>query len=155
MMRWMAMCKCAYVSGNVVNYDVIRAKIKELSEWFKIIADVVIDRWNATHLSTEIMGDGFAVAPRGQGFASQSTPTKELMNLLLAGKFRRGGNAALRWMASNVAVEEDAAGNLKPSRRKSSERIDGVVALINAIGRAAVDSRQRESVYQTRGLLIV
>ena len=101
------------------------------------------------------MGDGFTVVPWGQGFSSQSTPTKEIMNLLLAGKVRHGGNPVLRWMASNVAVEEDAAGNLKPSRRKSSERIDGVVALINAIGRAAVDSRQRESVYQTRGLLIV
>jgi phage terminase large subunit-like protein len=140
--------------GNVVDYDFIRAKIKELSERFKI-AEVVIDRWNATHLSTQLMGDGFTVVPWGQGFSSQSTPTKELMNLLLAGKVRHGGNPVLRWMASNVAVEEDAAGNLKPSRRRSIQRIDGIVALINAVGRAVLFPVREQSVYQSRGLLLV
>jgi phage terminase large subunit-like protein len=146
-----------YVSttpGNVVDYDFIRAKIKELSERFKV-AEVVIDRWNATHLSTQLMGDGFTVVPWGQGFSSQSTPTKELMNLLLAGRVRHAGNPVLRWMASNVAVEEDAAGNLKPSRRKSSERIDGVVALINALGRAVSLPNSAASVYATRGILVL
>jgi len=140
--------------GDVVDYDFIRAKIKELSERFRI-AEVVIDRWNATHLSTQLMGDGFTVVPWGQGFSSQSTPTKELMNLLLAGKVRHGGNPVLRWMASNVAVDEDAAGNLKPSRRKSSERIDGVVALINALGRAIATVEPHQSVYSSRGLLLL
>lgn len=149
--------RLGYVSttpGNVVDYDFIRAKIKALSEQFKI-AEVVIDRWNATHLSTQLMGDGFTVVPWGQGFSSQSTPTKELMNLLLAGRVRHGGNPVLRWMASNVAVEEDAAGNLKPSRRKSSERIDGVVALINALGRGITAPEVGRSVYATRGVLVL
>jgi phage terminase large subunit-like protein len=140
--------------GNVVDYDFIRAKIKELSERFRI-AEVVIDRWNATHLSTQLMGDGFTVVPWGQGFSSQSTPTKELMNLLLAGRVRHGGNPVLRWMASNVAVEEDAAGNLKPSRRRSSERIDGIVALINAMGRSVTTYAAAESVYARRGILVL
>ena len=140
--------------GNVVDYDFIRAKIKALSEQCRI-AEVVIDRWNATHLSTQLMGDGFSIVPWGQGFSSQSTPTKELMNLLLAGKVRHGGNPVLRWMASNVAVEEDAAGNLKPSRRKSSERIDGVVALINALGRGIATLKAEKSVYSSRGILVL
>jgi phage terminase large subunit-like protein len=101
------------------------------------------------------MGDGFTVVPWGQGFSSQSTPTKELMNLLLAGKVRHGGNPVLRWMASNVAVEEDAAGNLKPSRRKSAERIDGIVALINALGRGVSAGGAGQSVYASRGLLLL
>ena len=66
-----------------------------------------------------------------------------------------GGNPVLRWMASNVAVEEDAAGNLKPSRRKSSERIDGVVALINALGRGITAPEVGRSVYATRGVLVL
>lgn len=146
-----------YVSttpGNVVDFDFIRAKIRTLSEQFKISV-VVIDRWNAPPLSTQLMGDGFTVVPWGQGFSSQSTPTKELMNLLLAGKVRHGGNPVLRWMASNVAVEEDAAGNLKPSRKKSSERIDGVVAFINALGRGMANPVGSTSVYQQQGLLVI
>ena len=119
------------------------------------VAEFVTGRWNATHLSTQLIGDGFTVVPWGQGFSSQSTPTKELMNLLLAGKVRHGGNPVLSWRASNVAVEEDAAGNLKPSRRKSAERIDGIVALINALGRGVSMSGPVESVYARRGILVL
>jgi phage terminase large subunit-like protein len=107
------------------------------------------------HLSTQLMGDGFTVVPWVQGFSSQSTPTNELMNRLLAGKVRNGGNPVLRWMASNVAVKEDAAGNLKPSRRKSAERIDGIVALINALGRGLCNGAETTSVYASRGLLVL
>ena len=49
-----------------------------------------------------------------------------------------GGNPVLRWQAANVTVEQDAAGNIKPSKRKSTERIDGIVAMVMALGRAMV-----------------
>jgi phage terminase large subunit-like protein len=140
--------------GNVVDYEFIRSKIRELAELYQI-SEVVIDRWNATQLTTQLMGDGLTVVPWGQGYSSQSAPTKELMNLLMAGRIRHGGNPVLRWMASNVAVEQDAAGNMKPSRRRSTERIDGVVALINALGRASTSPVGQESVYNTRGIICI
>ena len=59
-----------------------------------------------------------------------TAPTKELEKLVVSGKLRHGGHPVLRWMASNVAVELDAAGNLKPSKKRSTERIDGIVAAI-------------------------
>jgi phage terminase large subunit-like protein len=65
-----------------------------------------------------------------------------------------GDGTPKRWMASNVAVETDAAGNLKCSKKKSSERIDGIVAGVMALGRALL-RQEPTSVYATRGLLTV
>lgn len=119
--------------GNVVDYDKIRTRLNELKELYNI-RGIAIDRWNATQLATQLAGDGFNVVAFGQGYASMSAPTKELDKLVVAGKLHHGGNPVLRWMASNVTVEQDAAGNLKPSKAKSTERIDGIVALIMALG---------------------
>jgi phage terminase large subunit-like protein len=65
-----------------------------------------------------------------------TTPTRELEKLIVSRKLAHGGNPVTRWMAANVAVAQDPAGNLKPAKDKSTERIDGIVALIMAIGRA-------------------
>jgi phage terminase large subunit-like protein len=121
--------------GNVCDYDRVRADIMELSEQFDI-REIAYDRWGATQLVTQLQADGAECIPLGQGFASMSAPTKELDKLILGRQIRHGGHPVLRWMAGNVAVEQDAAGNLKPSKKKSTERIDGIVALVMAIDRA-------------------
>ncbi len=123
--------------GNVTDYDVIRRDILLLSERFHIL-ELAIDRWNSTQLQTQLMSEGITVVPFGQGFASMSAPTKELERLVVSGGIEHGGNPVLTWMASNVAVRQDPAGNQKPDKEKSTERIDGMVALIMAIGRATV-----------------
>jgi hypothetical protein len=79
------------------------------------IVDIVIDPWNATHLATQLSGDGLEAVTFGQGFKDMTSPTKELEKLVLSGKLRHGGHPVLRWMASNVAVEMDAARNLRTS----------------------------------------
>jgi phage terminase large subunit-like protein len=121
--------------GDVVDYEVVRRKVSELGEVLDI-QEVAIDRWNSTGLQTQLTGDGFTVVQFGQGFASMSAPTKELEVLLLTKRLRHGGHEVLRWMADNVAVAQDAAGNIKPDKAKSTERIDGIVALVMSIGRA-------------------
>ncbi|MBI5289268.1 MAG: hypothetical protein HY873_09905, partial [Chloroflexi bacterium] len=123
--------------GNVVDYDVIRQRIAEWREAFNI-REVAIDPWNATHITTQLTGDGIPVVTFGQGCKDMTAPTKEWEKLILCRKLRHGGNPVLRWMAGNVAVETDAAGNLKPSNKKSTERIDGIVAGIMALGRAGL-----------------
>ena len=139
--------------GNVIDYDIIRRRINELSNRFRI-REIAIDRWNSTQLAQQLQGDGFEVVTFGQGFRDMTAPTKEWEKLTMSGKLRHGNHAVLRWMASNVAVETDAAGNLKPSKKKSTERIDGIVAGIMALGRATL-RQERGSVYETRGLLIL
>jgi phage terminase large subunit-like protein len=136
--------------GNVIDYDRIRTHINDIKDRFKI-TEIAIDRWNATQLATQLQGDGFEVVAFGQGFKDMTAPTKELEKLVMSGKLRHAGHPVLRWMASNVAVETDAAGNLKPSKKKSTERIDGIVALVMALGRLMVTPIET-SVYNTRGL---
>jgi phage terminase large subunit-like protein len=145
---WVRQGLIAQTPGDVVDYDRIRVKILELGELYDIRD---IDRWNSTQLATQLQGDGFEVVGFGQGFASMTAPTKELESLMLSGKLRHGGNPVLRWMAGNVTVETDAAGNLKPSKKKSTEKIDGIVALIMALGRAMVRP-ELDSVYDGQGV---
>ncbi len=76
--------------------------------------------------------------PFGQGFKDMTAPTKELEKLVISGRLRHGRHPVLRWMASHVSVEIDAAGNLKPSKKKSTDRIDGLAAAIMALGRSMV-----------------
>ena len=123
--------------GNIIDYDRIRARINGLGKKFRI-REIAIDRWNATQITTQLDGDGFTVFPFGQGYASMSAPMKELEKLVLGQQIRHGGNPVLRWMASNVAAQTDAAGNIKPAKDKSADRIDGIVATIMGLDRAGM-----------------
>lgn len=136
--------------GSVCDYDVVREHIRELAEEYDL-REIAYDRWGATPLVTALQADGATCIPLGQGFASMSAPTKELEKLVVSRNVRHGGNPVLRWMAANVAVEQDPAGNLKPSKRKSSEKIDGIVALVMALDRVSRHSMGR-SVYEDRGI---
>ena len=98
-------------------------------------------------------GDGFAVVAFGQGYASMNWPTKKLEELVLGVRLAHGSNPVLRWMASNVALETDAADNWKPSKKRSTERIDGIVALVMALGGATTGADAGSSVYETPGSL--
>ena len=138
--------------GNVIDYDVIRRRINELGKMYNTV-EIAIDPWNSTQLATQLQGDGFEIVTFGQGYKDMTAPSKELEKLVVSGKLHHGSNPVLRWMASNVAVEMDAAGNLKPSKKKSTERIDGIVAAIMALGRAMLQPEDSGSVYETRGFI--
>lgn len=151
--QWIAEGRITATEGNRIDYDVIRREINELGEQVHI-REISIDAWNSTQLQAQLDRDGFEIVQFGQGFKSMSAPTKELVALVIAGELSHGSNPVLRWMAGNTAGETDAAGNLKPSKKHSVERIDGIVALIMALGRAMVLPEKQPSVYETRGALV-
>ena len=91
------------------------------------------------------MGDGFNVIPIPQGYGHLTAPCKELEKRVRSRKLRHGGNPVLRWMAANVVVEIDAQGNLKPSKLKSTGRIDGIAALVDALARIMIDIPEEPS----------
>ncbi len=99
---------------------------------------------------------GFTVVPFGQGFKDMSPPSKELMKLALEGRLAHGGHPVLAWMVDNIHVRTDPAGNIKPDKQKSTEKIDGVVATIMALDRAIRNGNGQASgsVYDERGLLV-
>lgn len=123
--------------GASQDYDFIREDILSLRDRYNI-RDVAVDPWNARQMATQLMASGLSVVEFRQGFASMSEPTKELLRLVVDGKLVHGGNEMLRWVAGNLQLEQDAAGNVKPSKARSRERIDPLVAAIMGLGRALV-----------------
>jgi phage terminase large subunit-like protein len=119
--------------GNVTDYDVIRRDIVELSKQYNI-RQIGIDRWNATQLATQLQGEGLNVVGFGQGYGSMSSPSRQLENAVLSERLRHANHPVLSWMAANVAIQSDHQGNIKPSKAKSTERIDGIVSLIMGLG---------------------
>jgi phage terminase large subunit-like protein len=148
---WRDMGALIATPGNVVDYSYVKKQLYADAERFKA-GKVAIDRWNATQIAIEIAAEGLEAELFGQGYASMSAPAKELERLVLDGRLDHGGHPVLRWCAQNVAVETDAAGNIKPSKAKSTERIDGIVALVEALGVAMAQEIEAPSVYEQRGL---
>jgi len=141
--------------GNVVHYGFIESFIEELGTQYNI-REIAFDRWGAVQMTQNLEGLGFTVVPFGQGFKDMSPPTKELMKLTLEEKIAHGGQPVLRWMMDNIYIRTDPAGNIKPDKEKSTERIDGAVALIMALDRTIrCGSNMGASVYDERGLLII
>jgi phage terminase large subunit-like protein len=119
--------------GNIIDYRFIRVRVNALREDFDI-AQIGFDRWNSTEIVTQLgEEDGFEMLKVGQGMGSLFAPTKRLLELVLTQDIAHGGNEILRWMASNVIVQMDPAGNIKPDKKRSREKIDGIVALIMAL----------------------
>jgi phage terminase large subunit-like protein len=140
--------------GNVIDHAVITRDIEELAERFNIV-DIAFDRWGSVQVSNQLAGAGLVMVEFGQGYASMSAPAKELYRLLNAGGLQHNGHPVLRWNADNVVVDQDPAGNLKPNKTKARRKIDGVVALLMALGRAMRHDLDEESVYETRGIELI
>jgi phage terminase large subunit-like protein len=77
---------------------------------------------------------------------------KELERLVASRKLAHGDNPVLTWMADNLIARTDPAGNIKPDKEKSREKIDGIVALLMGLDRALKNQGEGESVYGERGI---
>ena len=120
--------------GNVTDFEHVRRDINALASKYRI-RGIGLDPWNSAQLGQQLQGDGLTMTNFRQGYGSLSGPSKQLENWVVAGKLRHGGHPVLAWQASNVAIQTDsAAGNIKPSKARSTERIDGIVSLVMAIG---------------------
>ena len=138
--------------GNVIHYGFIEKFIERLGETYHI-REIAYDRWNATQMVQNLEDMGFTMVPFGQGFKDMSPPSKELFKLLMEGNIIHGGNPVLKWMASNVVMRQDPAGNIKPDKEKSVEKIDGIVASIMALDRCIRNGTGSGSVYDERGVI--
>jgi phage terminase large subunit-like protein len=151
---WQKKGSVMVTEGNVTHYEELEAFVGLLKDKFDI-KEIAYDRWNATQIVQRLSEMGITMVPFGQGFASMSSPTKELMKLVLEERLAHGGNEPLSWMADNVTVRTDPAGNVKPDKEKSTEKIDGIVALIMALDRAIKNGGGDESPYETRGIIVI
>jgi phage terminase large subunit-like protein len=121
--------------GNVVDYEAVRRQLQDWAAEFDL-REIAYDPWNATDLVTRLQEqDGFKCIPMRQGFASLSAPTKSLEKAILSKTLRHDGHPVLRWNMGNISVESDPTGNIKISKKVSTERIDGAAALVMAVDR--------------------
>jgi phage terminase large subunit-like protein len=123
--------------GNETDYQRVRADIGALGNRFSI-HQLAADRlFQGAQLCQDLMRDGFNVLAFGQGYVSMAAPTRRFLELVAAGKIRHGNNPVLKWMAGNAATEEENGSSgpvLKFSKRKSNEKIDGIMASAMALG---------------------
>jgi phage terminase large subunit-like protein len=141
--------------GNAVDQDFAVAQVDDDAQTYDL-QEVAYDRWGAANVIQKLQdmgGDDFVV-PFGQGFKDMSPPMKELERLILSHRLAHGNNPVLNWMADNLVAREDPAGNIKPDKERSIEKIDGMVALIMALDRAIRHGSNR-SIYEERGLIVL
>jgi len=156
---WRKMGVFNTTDGDVVDYDHVVAFIDKLTADFKI-REIAYDRWGAEKIRRDLeeLGEerGFTVFPFGQGFASMAAPTRDLMQLVHEGKLCHGKHPVLDWNMGNVVAEYDAHMNVKLSKKKSTEKIDGVISLVMGLARAMLkENSVTESVYDKRGVLFI
>lgn len=140
--------------GNVVDYRVVRRDINEIAQRFNIRAIVIDRKFQGQSVETELVEDGLEVYAAGQGWLSQDIPAKEIERLLKSNRLWHNGHPVLRWHASNVVVDIDKNGNYSLNKKRSRSKIDGMAALVNAMG-PTMKAMQTESVYEDRGLTVI
>lgn len=145
--------------GNVIDYNYILHTIEQDKETY-YLKELAFDRWGSGKIIQDLQDLGFededkkgyqdrTLVKFGQGFQSMAHPTREFEKLIRGGEIAHLNNPVLTWMASNVVIKLDPAGNMKPDKSKSIEKIDGVVAALMGLDRA-IKSRE-----QSVGLLII
>lgn len=139
--------------GNAMNYDFLRRDISALGERFNIKM-IGVDMWGAPQLVQQLEEDGFECVEFRQGYKSMSGPSKELEAATVTRRLTHGGHPVLSWMAKNVTIEMDAAANIKPNKKESAEKIDGIVAAVMGIGLAMVTEPEKVSSL-AEGLLVL
>lgn len=125
--------------GNVCDYQFVRRRLNELREQYRIVK-VAYDPWNCRHFAQDLQSDGFETVEFAQRISNFAGPMKELERLVTSHKLQHDGNPVLTWMASNLAAWKDPNDNARPDKKRSGEKIDGMVALLMGLGQAMVDT---------------
>lgn len=139
--------------GNVTDYDFVQADILRIIVDYNL-KSTAYDRWNSSQTIINLTDEGLVFNPFGQGYGSMSAPTKQFEALVLSERIEHFGNPVLRWMLSSTLVKTDPAGNIKPDKEKSTQKIDGIVSSIMALGEWMTAQADDDSnPYNDRGLL--
>lgn len=122
-----------FTPGNVVDYDFIQMKLKELNDVCPIMA-IALDKWNATQFQIALTDAGFNVQEFSQAVGNYNACTKEFERLAREGKCLIDKSAATLWQFGNVFLRGDINGNVKPSKESNHKKIDTVISMTTALG---------------------
>lgn len=149
---WEITGRLTVTPGDVLDFERVEADIMEDASRFQV-DEVAYDPWQATQLAQRLQAQGAKVIEYRNTVANFSAPMKELDALVRSGRFHHDGCPVLAWMVSNVVCHTDAKENIYPRKERPENKIDGVIALLSALGRAMVEQAPSVSVYEQRGLL--
>lgn len=140
-------------SGDVIDYRLIKETILKDSVNFNI-QEIGVDPYNSTATAQDLTEAGLVIFPVRQGYLTMSPMAKEFEIRLLNSELDMGKSPVMRWMAGNVEIVSDPAGNIKPMKPtvNSPARIDGIISSIMALNRAILATPE-ESIYEHRGVL--
>lgn len=142
--------------GDAVDYQFVKKQIVDDCNRFKILGMNIDRLFQGFQLAMELEDalDGITeVSTMGMGHLSFAIPMKEFERKLLNRQLHHGGNPVLKFMADNVAVKPNAAGDLKPDKAASQGKIDGIVALVMAISQL-LQHEDKTSVYEEQELFV-
>jgi len=151
-LEWSARGWLTLTPGDTTDYQYIVKQIETIALQHKVRM-IAYDPYNAQNLANELEGKGMNVVRVPQSFLNLATPTRMWERAISGTNFAHDGNPVLTWAMSNCVVERDANDNPRPSKRKSVERIDPVVAGIIAVAASLHDEKPAASVYENRGLI--
>lgn len=144
---WVAAGFIQETEGDVTDYRTIEADIVADFERFKP-RKIAFDPWNASQLVNQLAERRLPLEQFRQGPASFHPAMQAFERAYTAGALRHGGNPVLQWNAANLVARRDANLNMAPDRKRSADKIDGIVALIMAFGMAAgADERKEYQVF--------
>lgn len=123
------------IPGETIEQSWIEDYIKGLSQKYKV-QEICYDPWNASEFGRSMEAEGFTCVEVRQGYKTLSEPMKDIERLTVSGKLIHFDDPVLKWAMSNVIAVRDANDNIRPDKAKSANKIDPVVAVINAHSRA-------------------
>lgn len=140
--------------GNVIDYARIEEDLRDDAGRFEV-AELAFDPWGATQLAQNLAADGMTTVEVPQNVRHLSEPMKEVEALVIGGRLFHPANPVFDWCLSNVKAREDANGNVYPRKENRESKIDGAVALLNAMARALTDPVTGPSTYEEHGITIL
>jgi phage terminase large subunit-like protein len=142
------MGRLTVTDGNVIDYERLESDLKEDASRFQLV-EVPYDPFQAMQFSQRMQAEGMPMVEMRPTVLNFSEPMKELEKLVLEGNFEHDGDPVLTWMVSNVVCHRDQKDNIYPRKERDENKIDGVVALIMALGRAMSAAQHAPSVYES------
>jgi phage terminase large subunit-like protein len=157
--RWVREGWLTATPGNVADYDWIREQVRQDRDKFRV-RSIGYDPWNASQLTNDLVSERAPMVKVRQGFVTMNPALKATQRLVLQGTpetpaLRHGGNPITRWCVDNLSVVMDPAGNVKPDKANSGDKIDGVSALATAMSEILARPPRRKSRYADEDEIMV
>ena len=146
---WASQGSLIATPGDVVDYEFVAEKIRMIAKIARSVKAVGYDPWNATQFAVGLQQEGLPMLEVRQGYRSLSESSKALEALVLGKKLKHGSHPVADFCMANTMIDTDPAGNIKPSKSSSTERIDCIAALVTALAcMVHKDADNKTSIYE-------